>query len=70
MVDLGSASYYLGMTVTQDRTNHILRLEQVGYLQQVLRTHGMWDSKPVATPMDSSFVAAATDYQFANRFCL
>ena len=70
MVDLGSASYYLGMTVTRDRTNHILRLGQVGYLEQVLRTHGMWDSKPVATPMDSSLVAAATDHQCANEFRL
>ena len=70
MVDLGSASYYLGMTVTRDRTNHILRLGQVGYLEQVLRTHGMWDSKPVATPMDSSLVAATTDHQCANEFRL
>lgn len=70
MVDLCSISYYLGMTVIRDCTNRILCLGQVGYLEQVLRTHGMWDSKPVATPIDSSLVAAATDYQCKNKFRL
>ena len=41
MVDLGSDSYYLGMTITRERTSRILRLGQVGYLQQVLQTHKM-----------------------------
>lgn len=28
----------------------------------------MWDCKPVATPMDSALVAAATDYQCTSEF--
>ena len=70
MVDLGPVSYYLGMTVARNCINRILSLGQVGYLEQVLRTHGMWDSKLVATPMDSRLVAAATDYQCTNEFRL
>ncbi len=70
MVDLGSVSYYLRMTVTRERTSRILRLGQVGYLEQVLQTHGMWNCKPVATHMDLSLIAAATDYQFTSEFCL
>ncbi len=30
----------------------------------------MWDCKPVATPMDSALVAAATDYQCTSEFRL
>ncbi len=70
MVDLGSDSYYLGMTITRERTSRILRLGQFGYLEQVLQTHGMWNCKPVATPMDLSLVAAATDYQCTSEFRL
>ncbi len=70
MVDLGSAAYYLAMTVTRDCTKRILRLGQLGYLEQVLRTHGMLDSKPVATPMDTSLIAATTDHPCTNKFRL
>ena len=68
IVDLGSATYYLGMIVTRDRTNCILLLGQLGYLEQVLRTYGMLDSKAVATPINTSFVAATTDHHFTNKF--
>lgn len=70
MVDLGSATYYLGMTITRDRTNRILRLRQLGYLKQALKTHGMLDLIPVTTPMDTSLVAATTDYLCTNEFRL
>lgn len=70
MGDLGSVSYYLRMTVTRERISCVLRLGQVGYLEQVLRTHGIWDCKPVATSMDSALVAPATDYQCTSEFRL
>ncbi len=70
MVDFGSAIYYLGMNVTQDCTNRILRLGQLGYLEQVLRTYAMLESKPVATLMDTSLVAATTDHYCTNKFRL
>ncbi len=70
MMHLGSATYYLGMTVIRDHTNRILRLGKLGYFEQVLRTYGMLDSKPVATPMDTSLVAATTDRHCTNKFRL
>lgn len=54
MTDLGPCSYYLGMEVTRDRLNRTLRLSQRGYLEKVLEQFGMQDSKPVATPMETS----------------
>ncbi len=68
MLDLDSATYYLGMTATRDRTNRILYLGQLGYLEQVLRMYGMLDSKHLATPMDTSLVAATTDHSCTNEF--
>ena len=44
MVNLGPINYYLGMTITRDRANRILRLGQQAYLEKVLRDHGMWDT--------------------------
>ncbi len=58
------------MTVTRELTSRILRLGQVGYLEQVLQTYEMWNCKPVATPTDFSLFAAATDYQYTSEFCL
>lgn len=54
MTDLGPYAYYLGMTVTRDRTNRTIRLGQAGYVERVLRDNGMWDAKPVATPMETT----------------
>ena len=50
MVDLGPISYYLGISITRDRPNRILRLSQQAYLEKVLRDHGMWETNPVAQP--------------------
>ena len=54
MTDLGPCAYYLGMTVTRDRANRIIRLGQAAYVERVLREHGMWEAKPVSTPMETS----------------
>ena len=54
MTDLGACVYYLGMTVTRDRANRIIRLGQAGYVERVLRDNGMWEAKPVSTPMETS----------------
>ena len=54
MSDLGACSYYLGMTVTRDRANRTLRLGQSAYIERFLRQHGMWDSKPQSTPMETT----------------
>jgi hypothetical protein len=41
MTDLGPCTYYLGMTITRDRANRIIRLGQAGYVEKFLRDHGM-----------------------------
>ena len=65
MTDLGPVSYYLGMKVTRDRPNRVIRLSQAGYVEQVLKDHGMWDVKPVSTPMETTSRSekAGDDYQ-------
>ena len=70
MTDLGPCAYYLGMTVTRDRANRIIRLGQAVYVERVLRENGMWDAKPVSTPMETSvkLVPAEEDYQAASKF--
>jgi hypothetical protein len=65
MSDLGPVNFYLGMTVTRDRTNRTLRLGQQAYLTKVLRDFGMEYYKAAATPMDangSNLVPAPKDY--------
>jgi Reverse transcriptase (RNA-dependent DNA polymerase)/GAG-pre-integrase domain len=54
MTDLGPCQYYLGMKVTRDRANRILRLGQRTYAERILRDFGMADCKPAATPMDTN----------------
>jgi len=54
MNDLGTCQYYLGMKVTRDRANRILRLGQQTYTEKILRDFGMADCKPAASPMDTS----------------
>ena len=64
MTDLGACAYYLGMTVTRDRVNRIIRLGQAAYVERVLREHGMWDAKPVSTPMETSAKAVPAEDGF------
>ena len=61
ITDLGACHYYLGMTVTRDRANRILRLGQAGYVQKFITEHGMWESKGTPTPMGTKKYQAADD---------
>ena len=64
ITDLGACSYYLGMIVTRDRANRILRLGQAGYVQKFITEHGMWESKGTPTPMGTEkYQAAEEDFQ-------
>jgi hypothetical protein len=55
MTDLGPCSYYLGMTITRDRVNRILRLGQRAYIERFLKHYSVWENvKTCATPMDST----------------
>ena len=63
MTDLGPIAFYLGMTVTRDRKNRILRLGQRSYLEEGIKTVGLWDSPPQKTPMNTGRLEpAGEDY--------
>ena len=61
MTDLGACTYYLGMTVSRDRANRILRLGQTGYTEKFLADHNMLSSAPAPTPITSDKFHAAED---------
>ena len=64
MTDLGEYHYYLGITVTRDRANRILRLGQAGYIQKFITKHGMWECKGTPTPIGTKkYSAAKEDFQ-------
>ena len=67
MIDLGTCTFYLGMTVTRDRPQRVLRLGQSAYLEKILRDHNMWESKPVATPIDGKLVAPEPGYKAPDK---
>ncbi len=51
MSDLGPVTHYLGMLITRDRHNHILRISQRTYLEEAIHNAGVWDKVCVSTPM-------------------
>jgi hypothetical protein len=61
MTDLGPCQYYLGLRVRRDRRNRTIYLSQQGYLERVLKDFDMWESKPVATPLDNSRLHTAEE---------
>ena len=64
MTDLGPCSYYLDITVTRDRAKRTIRLGQANYVERVLRDNGIWDAKPVSTPMKTSTKLAPAEEEF------
>ena len=55
MKDMGKASRILGMDIIRDRKKGTLILSQRKYIEKVLRTFGMQDTKAVVTPTSSQF---------------
>ena len=71
MSDLGPCQYYLGITVTCDRKNRILRLGQRAYLEKILRDHKIADCKAAPTPMETQHLEdSSRDYQPTAEFRL
>ncbi|RKK64725.1 Retrovirus-related Pol polyprotein from transposon TNT 1-94 [Fusarium oxysporum] len=54
MTDLGPCQYYLGMSIWRERRNKAIFLSQRAYVEKVLREFDMSESKPVATPLNTS----------------
>ena len=45
---------YLGCELISDRSAKTAKIVQKGYAERVLKTFGMWDCKPCATPLDAN----------------
>jgi hypothetical protein len=45
---------YLACELIRNRSAKTAKLVQRGYAERVLRTFGMWDCKPCATPLDAN----------------
>jgi len=55
MKDLGEAKQILGMKITRDKQNQLLRLSQEDYIDKVLKRFNMKDAKFVTTPLAKHF---------------
>src|ERR1035438_1852402 len=53
--DLNAARHYLGWTIEQDRNKKILKVTQSQFINNVLKTFGMYDCNGCATPMVTDF---------------
>ena len=60
MKDLGAAKKILGMEIIRDRKAGKLYLSQGKYIEKVLQRFGMFDSKPVSTPLATHFKLSAS----------
>ena len=52
MKDLGLAKWILQMELNHDISNSVTTLSQSQYIKEILKHHGMADSRPVKIPMD------------------
>jgi hypothetical protein len=50
--DEGEVTEYLGCELIRDPSVKSVAIVQNGYVDHVLKTFGMWDCKPCATPLD------------------
>ena len=62
IVNLGTTTYYLRITVTQDYTNYFFYHGQPGYFKEVFKTHRIFESKPIASPINNLLVVVAIDH--------
>ena len=53
IIDLGPMTHFLGIKVTQNRTNHTISLSQSNYINSILQRFDMLHSKPISTPLTS-----------------
>jgi hypothetical protein len=52
MKDLGDLHFFLGMEVERDYTQHLLYINQIGYLKEILKHFCMRDYKAIEVPLD------------------
>lgn len=54
MKDLSEVKHFLGMDITRDMKTQTLKIAQSGYTARILRRFGMFDCKPVGTPLEAN----------------
>jgi hypothetical protein len=59
--DEGEVTEYLGYELIRDRSAKSGTIVQKGYAECVLKTFGMWDCKPCATPLNTNSRLSKTD---------
>ena len=52
MSDLGELTYCLGLEISRDRENRLLRISQEKYIRDILDRFGMTSCRPVSTPLE------------------
>ncbi len=52
MKDLGDLFFFLGMEVERDCAQHLLYINQIGYLKKILKHFCMKDCKAIGMPLD------------------
>jgi hypothetical protein len=52
MKDLGNLHVFFGMEVERDRAQHLLYINQIGYLNEILKCFRMEDCKAIGVPFD------------------
>jgi hypothetical protein len=52
MKDLGDLHFFLGMEVERDRAQHLLCINQIGYVKEILKRFHMEDCKAIRVPLD------------------
>lgn len=68
--DLGPCQYYLGIIVTCDQNNRVLRFGQRACLEKILRDYKMTNCKAAPTAMKTQHPKMSPfDYQPTIKFC-
>jgi len=71
MTDLGELTDFLGLEISRERSERLLTLHQKRYINKILTHHGMQDSRPSLTPLDSHIrLQPQTKETEATRFSL
>jgi hypothetical protein len=52
MKDLGDLHFFLGMEMERDHAQHLLYINQVGYLKEIFKCFRMEDCKAIGVPLD------------------
>src|SRR3982074_324538 len=52
MKDMGEISSYLGIGIKRDRKNRSISLNQLKYIEDILKKYGMEDVALISTPID------------------